>query len=197
VNLTFDPQTHRYTLNGQPVPSVTGMIKLVMPREYRDEFARDRGTAVHMATDLEDRGQLDESSLDERIIPYVNAWRKFKAEAKAKVIHTEMAVGHPLYRYAGTLDNIVEIGGDMVLVDKKTGDIVPEVQIQLALYELAYYATVPKARKIQRRLAIQLKEDGSYRCHWFDSKHDKQLALSWLTVAQWIKTHNPQQEKGQ
>jgi len=55
------------------VPGVTGIIRAagLMDVTGFNDYARDRGTAVHKAIELYERGTLDVDSLDEVITPYL------------------------------------------------------------------------------------------------------------------------------
>jgi hypothetical protein len=69
-HLEFDAATHTYRLDGELVPSVTTVLKSVGLVEYSHipqdvlQAAAHRGTAVHYALELLDRGELDYESLD-------------------------------------------------------------------------------------------------------------------------------------
>ena len=61
---TFDPIEHIYRFDGQRVPSVTQILEPLI--DYSGvpngvlQYAADRGTAVHLATEFYDDGDLDE-----------------------------------------------------------------------------------------------------------------------------------------
>ena len=127
--LVFDEPTHTYRVGGVLVPGVTTILR---PLSNFDgipaavlEAKRDLGQRVHFACQLDDEDDLEESSVEDDVEPYLSAWRKFIAESGARVIHNEQRVYEPTMRYAGTLDNVLEVQGHRWLVDKKTSISTP------------------------------------------------------------------------
>jgi hypothetical protein len=108
--LQFDAQTHTYKHGDQHVPSVTRILRIAnirfdesgtVEREGFDfvnpdllKRARIFGHHVHLATDLFDKGELDEERLDEDLLPYLNAYRLFLSETGFHVTHSEELVYH-------------------------------------------------------------------------------------------------------
>jgi hypothetical protein len=106
--VSFEREGHVYTLNGLPLPSVTGILKAegFIDDAFFTEESRVRGTYVHLATHYDDQGELDEDTLDPVIVPYVEAWRKFKRESGFIVEQSETPMASSSYHYAGTPDVI-------------------------------------------------------------------------------------------
>jgi hypothetical protein len=104
--LIFDEEKHLYTLNGIALPSVTGVLKAegFIDTRFYDEYSRNRGTLIHLATEYDDSGDLDEDTLDPVIVPYVEAWRKFKKESGFIVDSSETPLCNKTHRYAGKID---------------------------------------------------------------------------------------------
>jgi len=104
----FTPEGHRYSLNGVALESTTGILAAegFIDTRFYDEWSRDRGSMVHLATHYDDMGELDEDSLDPIIIPYVDGWRKFKRESGFVVETSEVPMASKVYQYAGTPDVI-------------------------------------------------------------------------------------------
>ena len=74
----FDAETHTYTRNGVKLPSVTQVLKAVLPSPYAiGEWYLTRGTATHYACELIDQGKLDWASVDEEILPRVKAYCRY------------------------------------------------------------------------------------------------------------------------
>jgi hypothetical protein len=169
--LTFDPEKHEYRLNGLIVPSVTQILDFVGISDFSGipaetlEYAKIRGTMVHRATALDDEGSLDEESIDPVIVPYVEAWRKFKKELSFVPVLIERMVYHPVFGYCGTLDrtgNIEEDYFSEVIIDIKTGTVcVGSVGPQTAAYEEALRNEL--GGKKRRRYAVKLFDTGEYR----------------------------------
>lgn len=111
--LRFVEDTHVYTWRGAVLPSVTTILKDVgiIDTAFYTEAARLRGSYAHIACALEDQGMLDWSTLDAVLVPYVEAWVRFKRESGfvPEIIETPML--NESYLYAGTPDVIGELPG--------------------------------------------------------------------------------------
>lgn len=106
----FEPEGHKY---GNGLESVTGILKAegFIDTSFYDDWSRDRGSMVHLATAYDDRNELDEESLDPVILPYLEAWRKFRKESGFVPESIEPPMMSTAYRYAGTPDRIGELPG--------------------------------------------------------------------------------------
>jgi len=181
--LTFNEPTHTYQWDGKHVPSVTQAIfnaGLVDDRWF-DDYSRDRGTAVHRATELFDLGTLDESTLDPVLVPYLSAYKLFLLETGAEWDAIEERVFNKVYRYSGTLDRRGTINGRNVIVDLKTGQPNKTTALQIAAYAAALGLVCD-------RLAVHLKGDGKYSITSYnmaDQARDFAVFHACLTVANW------------
>ncbi len=162
--LTFYAPDHTYRFAGELVPSVTQVLKSAgivdysqIPQDVLLNAAR-RGTAVHRALEFFDRDELDEDSLSAELRPYLEAYRSFLADSGFQPGHVENRVYHPLHRYAGTLDRLGVLNGEAVVLDFKTGIVLPGHAIQLA----AYNCCLPAPRRF-RRFALQLTGEAKYK----------------------------------
>ena len=193
--LTLDEATHTYRLGDRVLPSVTQITATIaplfgIPREVLEAKA-DLGTAVHLATQFYDEGDLDADSLPEAVGPYLLAYAKFLNESGARWTHIEHRVCHPGYGYAGTLDRVGYLPGlkgvrkdALCLVDlKATYRIAPIYGVQTALYARAY------EQAVQHRFALQLKPDGAYRLQQFFDPSDLSVGLAALTLMNWRARH--------
>lgn len=168
--LTFDEQTHRYFLDGRPVPNVTSVLEDVGIIDYdylplmTRERALERGRNVHLLTQFDDEGDLDENSVPEELDPYLAAWRKFRADSGFAHDLIEHRGYHPMYRYAGTLDRRGRFadGRGAVLLDIKTSAAPWWVRIQLASYA-AFFENPMK----YRRMSVELHDDATFRIQEF------------------------------
>lgn len=162
--LQFDEATHRYTWNGRPVPGVTSILKPLqdfgaIPPAVLAAKA-DLGTRVHLATELDDAGTLDEQSITDDVRPYLAAWRQFKADRDPVIVMAEQRVFCEPLCFAGTLDRVLFMGGDEWLVDIKTSAGVPvSAGPQTAAYANAL------GQPDLRRAVILLRPDGTYHFH--------------------------------
>ena len=162
--VVFDEASHTYTLKGVAVPSVTQILGhffggFEFVRQDTLRAASERGRAAHLATELDDEGCLDESTVDASIRGYLDAYRKFKAEKVFKPSLIEQLVYHPYMNYAGTLDRFGTLDGEPVLIDLKTGGQMPWHGAQTAGYATALF------RVVNRRFGLELRANGTYRLH--------------------------------
>jgi hypothetical protein len=163
---TFDAERHEYRLDGHRLPSVTELIRPLTDDCYANippavlERARQRGQDVHLATELDDENDLDEETLDPEIAGYLAGWRKFKADTKARILFGEKPLYHPSMRYAGRPDRVVEIEKFNWLLDyKAVAEVMEPVHVQLCGYAMLLEPAWP----IQKRAALHLRPDGTYR----------------------------------
>lgn len=147
---------------------------------WLDERGRWRGSAVHRACELDDLGDLDESSVSEGIQGYLEAYRRFKGECRVKWSAIERPLTHLQYAYRGTPDRVGEVNSWPAVLDLKTGAPLPVTAIQLAAYEALIPATI-----YPRRYALHLRENGKYTLHECRDVHDKPLWFSALAVTRW------------
>jgi hypothetical protein len=188
--LTFDAATHTYRYGGQVVPSVTQILaplsdfRFVAPEVL--DAARDFGTAVHLACELSDRGQLDEDALDPALLPYLQQWRRFCREHMCEWLHIEKPVYHPTMRYAGTLDRAGLVDGDRCVLDIKSGSaLYPSVGPQLAAYARALN---PVEGQALRRYGLRLHPDG-YELKAYTSPGDWPVFASLVTLRGFCAEH--------
>jgi hypothetical protein len=182
--LTFDEATHTYRFGGNVVPGVTSILApltnfdRVPPHVL--EAASNFGKAVHKACELDDLGELDEAALDPALVPYLQAWRKFSADHAVEWTVIEKPVYHPTMNYAGTPDRIGSVKGDLTVVDiKSTAQLYPSVGPQLSAYAHA------DGNAHAKRLAVQLKADGTYVAKPYTDPADFPVFASLLTLRNW------------
>lgn len=190
IDLQFDPVAHRYTVGGRAVPSVTTIMKPLFDFSgiSPEVLARkaELGTAVHTACELDDCGDLDESSLHESVVPYLNAYRSFKASQQPEVIYSELRVYNEAHGYAGTLDLFCAIRGVLWLIDiKTTAQISPATGIQTAAYLSAMPPMAMLMANKVRRAALQLKPDGSFKLQELTGRDDFSIFVSLLNIHNW------------
>ena len=110
--LKFDPITHRYYLDNKQIDGLTSTIaEAGLIGNYGSEWHMDKGTAIHLATELWDRGTLDESTIDVRINGPLESWKRFRddqgyapMEIEYPTYHPELLVGCKIDRLPGPLD---------------------------------------------------------------------------------------------
>lgn len=188
MSFTFDHVTHVYDLDGRILESVTavlGMAGMVDSRHFSEE-SRIRGTYVHAATELIDRGTLDWSDLDPVLVPYCEAYQAFVEDKRPEIILSEKPLYHAQHLYAGTLDRLVRMDGAVALIDIKSGVPSPATAIQVA----AYRELVKVNEDIipTKCFSLHLRDDGAYRLiECGDHRRNYQIFLAALTVARWKK----------
>jgi hypothetical protein len=131
---------------------------------------RTLGELVHLVTEYDDKGILDESTVDEKVKPRLDGWRKFKADKGWTNTRIEFLIESPadgvgaipIPPYAGTVDREGRIRGETrpVLLDIKTGNETEVVELQLTAYETGAFPPNEWGGCI--RMAVYLHEDGTY-----------------------------------
>lgn len=195
--ITFDEERHEYRVGGVLVPNVTKIVSplydwMGVPPDVLDRKAK-LGTAVHMATEFDDKGTLDEETVSEEVRGYLNAWRRFRAETGFMPTLNEQIVFHPELRYAGKLDRAGVFPGSpeaVDILDIKSGAEFDAHGVQVAGYALAFVAE-RQIRTYPSRRAVYLKPDGTYRMRRFTDPTDYQTFVALVTLTNWRIRHEP------
>lgn len=175
-DLTFDAAAHRYFWKGEPVPGVSAVLDCLGFSDFEhvppDVLANKAklGTDVHAATVLIQKGTLDWASVDEAMLPYLQAWEQFRHDADDwKVLLTEEPVYDPSSNTAGTPDRVMRTPHDDVLLDIKCGVEVVRHRLQTAAYVRILNAQKwQRHRVITRRCGLYLRATGRYKIQWHD-----------------------------
>lgn len=173
--LTFEEEAHEYRFNGERVPSVTQLLEPLINYEGVPtgvlEYAANRGTAVHLATEFWDDGDLDEESIDPEILPYVQAWQRFRDESGFVVWRSEVRVYSQRHKFAGTFDCLGVLNGRLAIVEKKTTALLaPATAVQVSAYFRAYNEDKPRDEQAKRCYSVHLRRDGTYRLDEWDAE---------------------------
>jgi len=166
----FDPIKHHYYIDEVRAASITQMLHA--NGFYKDmdkippaslEAAREFGTAVHKACELNDKCIfIKAGTLDDRIIPYLEAWKDFIKKEDIILLEIERALYSKTFMLAGTPDRIASMYGEKTIIDIKTShDISKAARFQLGGYKFLHDA-VNKGSLITQRVIILLKPNGSY-----------------------------------
>jgi hypothetical protein len=152
MNGSFDPLHHAYTIDGEPVPSVTQVLGDLLPGYQASEWHMQRGTAMHACAAMVAQGVAfdHDPQLDGRVM----ALRAFFRAVPLKVAAVEQRLYSPTYRYAGTCDLVGELNGRRVVLDWKS------TLTGAAKYQVAAYGQI---LGINYGLAVEIREDGFYR----------------------------------
>jgi hypothetical protein len=193
VNLQFDPAEHVYSADGIVIPGVTSVLEAVGIIDYARipegtrVMALERGRHVHTLCQFDDEGSLDPDTVDVRLAGYLEAWRRFREDFRFHPELIEHRGFSAIHRYAGTLDRrgIIGYGTDkayQTLLDIKTS-----VAPYWTKFQTAAYANFFESPAKYRRMAVALRQDGTYkvseyRCADFSAHFNVFLAA--LTVVQ-------------
>ena len=185
--ITFDESRHEYRLHGKVVPSVTQILRDagVIDATWFTQDAAERGTRVHHAIHRSDMG-IDCGSITDEVLPYLCAWREFVEVAGVKIMASEKRVWSSRLRYAGTLDKYAKVGAKSIVIDIKTGPVMPWCALQTAAY---MYASLEMHCKCDGRMGVHLGADGKYSVHSYgDFRSD--FAQFTTALLQWRKQNN-------
>jgi hypothetical protein len=191
IVLTFNATGHQYFWHGKPVPDhVTKVLGLVtdLSRIPTDvlENARQEGVDEHRMVNLHATGDLDEDVLPAWLRPKLAGLRKFFADTEFRMIGSETAVYHRLYKYAGTLDLVGEMRYQRhkvrAIIDVKRSLYAGRaIGLQTAAYLEAWSDSNPNECRPTHRFALRLR-DGDYRLEPYTQRDDFSLFLACLSV---------------
>jgi hypothetical protein len=187
VALRFDEAAHRYFLGDRELLSVTTILKmagLLDPRHYTD-LALERGSLAHRALEWFDQGDLDEDDLDQRLVPYLMAWKRFLAETGFVVGETERRIASGARGVAGTVDRTGLLSGQAAILDLKTGGRERWHELQTGAYaSLIREADGTPYHKLTRG-CVYLSADGRYRLELHENRHDMAVFDAARVLVQW------------
>lgn len=188
--LQFDAESHSYTIGQERLPSVTQVLDMISDLDsipkHKLKYAAERGDAVHFGCELHDRDQLDWDTVDPELVPYIEAWIKFRRQTGFVPDKIEHRMFHPILRFAGTLDRTGILYDKPTVLDiKAVVKTYPTTGPQVAAYEALLKATEPDGPKTYERYAVQLCKDGTYRLHHYEDRADYSVFISALTLWKW------------
>lgn len=185
---------HWEQLHQEPVSERVRKLKGARFSE-RDAAAR-RGTEVHQLAERLLNGE--EVEVPDELAGHVEAYVRFLDQWKPRPVLVETVVASRRWRYAGTLDAVVDLpdDGQRMIVDLKTNrsGIFPETALQLAAYRFAevYLDTDGNEQPMSElgivgALGVWLRADGYdvYEITADETQHNKFLHVA--TVARWAK----------
>ena len=142
--------------------------------QYRLDHAAERGKKVHKLTEALDKyGEVDVS---EDVLPYIQAYVRFRREHETAWQKIEYATHHPGALYAGTLDRYGVVDGKRCIVDIKTSSTLKK-QLYTAQLNL-YRMMLPDP--VDALYVLHLKPDGTYKL--VELPIDDTLANACLTL---------------
>ena len=159
-------------------PFATQILGDLLPSFQAADWYLERGRAVHACAALVAQGKDFDS--DPQIAGQVKAIRKFFADIKPTVFEVEKQVYSVARQYAGTLDLLVGVSGEVVVADYKAA-LTQAVPYQCAFYAMAYGEG--RAGEPKHGMGIELHEDGTYKLsELYDLRRYKNEALALLTA---------------
>lgn len=192
--LVFEEEGHIYRLNGFEIPSVSAVMEPLSAARYKGisqltlDQAAARGTAVHSA--IEDYIKFEIEDYPAEYEGYFAGFLEWMGKTGAVPVASEMRIYHKIMRYAGTVDLLATINGELTLVDFKTTQTInSSAGIQLAAYE---HALETHGIEVRHKHILRLKKDGGYEAREFPAKDIKswQVFAALKTVYDYI--HDPQ-----
>jgi len=110
--------------------------------DFERDTAGKMGTAVHILAEAIARKQP--VVVTEAQQPFVDRYVEWLAKHKPKFKNVEFMVYSASHLYGGTADAVVELNGELWLIDYKTGkDAYTDTALQLAAYAFADWAGKP------------------------------------------------------
>lgn len=149
--------------------------------------AQEFGTAFHMARHLWDKGTLDEATLSEPLVPYLEAYKKFKKDFgfSVSIEESEKRLVSAKWGFRGTPDLWPIINGKRILIDTKTStQMYPATAVQTAAYQILLDE---HGIKVHARWGLKIKEDETYQIEKYEDISDRSAFLSALNLWNWKK----------
>lgn len=160
-------------------------------RGLPDQFYLDRGRAVHLACELDDKGALDEGTLDERLLPFLAAHRKARTQLDMRHLTPPIAETYVLswaMGYAGIADAVKWVMGWRTVLDWKVGDGAEDAAtyVQVSAYRplIAEHLVLPIENL--RGGSLYYRSDGTYQFNLYD---EAQLDEGWHRFAAALDTY--------
>lgn len=193
VTATFDPETHRYYLDGRRVVGITEALALSGIKPPPDpstrthaanvEYACQRGTAVHKMCELDDLGKCDSYDFDANLLPYLDAWRSFKRDYGFAPDFTERFLVHEVFCFGGIPDSAgpCDKTGGYTVVERKVRELDDADELQVAGQSILLKDVAGKP--VAHGLLVRLKEDGKYQVKKCADRRSRGIFLAAVTVA--------------
>ena len=161
--LEFDEVNHIFSANGQVLPSVTQVLRAnhMTPEFYAhiDPWYLERGKLVHLATEYDDKGTLDEDTVDDVVRPRLDAYRAFKGDFREKITGIEKRLWHPTLKFAGIIDRTIT-GNTCYSLHLKPGQRVPYKLIEVPNIR-AHFNVFVSALNVMRWREANLTKEAS------------------------------------
>ena len=195
--------------NGDVVPSVTQILNAVIAKPGLQKWANQLGLNNKNIND-ESRATLDigkllhayiQADLEGAVVDEVGytqeqinlakqsfaQYLRWKDSRQIKIIKTEYVMVSEKYRYGGTIDALLEVDGELTLLDWKTSNYISldyKLQIAAYLYLLQEQNIMPSRVGVLRLP----KTDGGFEYYEADANaHMQKYGEAWLKALDWYK----------
>jgi|TARA_B110001454_G_scaffold77758_1_gene75312 hypothetical protein len=152
--------------------------------------ALNTGTAVHKWIEDAIRWKMEEGDApelpdDEAALNCIEAFRAWAKENEVKWLAIEQKVYSKKYNYAGTVDAVAEVNGELTVIDFKTSaKIYKQYHLQVAAYAQAI--TEMYGRDVEKGLILRLdKDSGKYQTKTFEPLEHVRVFLSCMELREW------------
>jgi hypothetical protein len=187
ANLIFYDEGHKYTVDGEEVPSVSELTRFISKEIYGDvnqvilDMAANRGTAVHKAAEALDKyGKVE---VDDEHLPYLKAYLSFLKEIKPEWEKIEWPVNNGTL-YAGTIDRYGTINSEKAIVDiKTTANIDKGHRVLYTAAQNLYRMAIENDHPVEAIYILQLRKDGTWRLLQVEKQNELAEACITLSLA--------------
>ena len=187
--IQFFADEHRYTVDGEEVPSVSELTRFISREVYTGviqtamDRAADRGTRIHKATEALDKfGSVE---IEDELVPYLKAYLNFLRERRPEWQKIEWTVNNGTL-YAGTLDRYGRLDGKRSIIDiKSAANISRPHKVLYTAAQNLYRLAIEPENPVEALCILQLKADGSYKL--INLEIQDSLAESCITLHQALK----------
>jgi hypothetical protein len=172
----FDAETHTYRVGAVTVPGIHAVLRaggIEKDLSFLSDYYLRRGRAVHDATMRLDLGYplaTVETGLAEGWHPFLHAYVQFRLDVRCRWTKVEQPAVHRTLRYATIIDRVGRVSGRPTVFEIKTGYPAEFHGPQLAGADILVAGRVRVG--LRRRLAVYLRDDGSYRLKEYDDPAD-------------------------
>lgn len=179
--LSLEPVEHVYRLGERVLPSVTEILagSGMVDTQWYTAAGSWRGSAVHYACWYDDQNDLNESTLDPMLRPYVDAYRDFKLQTQFVPTAIEHSVYNEALGYAGTPDRVGKMGAILCLIDLKSGASSKITRFQT----VGYAACLPSPRKYVR-MEVRLQSNGKFSLQVYEPKDYGRDFSRWAAIVE-------------
>lgn len=175
ADIQFDAGSHTYTLDDKVVPSVTQVINFTKgPKPIYPAGSAEKGTRIHRVLELDDKAQLSLAYVkliaDRPMYQVLSQWRQWREKYPGKMVGNEQLYCGMLdgMLFAGTIDRIWRIKAGDIVLDIKSGRMVPK-QHAMQVWAYAHLHTANTDEEVVHRGCAYVSESGVNVRYYDDS----------------------------